>query len=156
MEVFYFSRAQDIFNTPPLNLSDISGPILKSKNTWKYLRFIFNRKLLFHQHIDFYANKAILIVKCMKILRNFTRDLIPLQKHLLYRSCILPIALYGYQLWFYNKVPLSYLLRVLNQMQQRAAIWILGMFCTSPSFGIKAIAGLIPINLHLCKLSGQA
>ena len=29
------------------------------------------------------------------------------------------------------------------------------MFCTS-SFGVKAIAELIPINLHLCKLSGQA
>ena len=121
-EVFYFSRAQCIFNSPPLNLLDISSLILNPKNTWKYLGFIFNRKLSCHQHINFYTNKVILTVKCMKILRNSTRGLIPLQKHLLYRSCVLPITPYGHQLWFCNKAPLSYWLRVLNQMQQRAAI----------------------------------
>jgi len=78
IEVFYFSRTQDIFNPSSLNLLDISGPILKPKNTWKYLDFIFDRKLLFHQHIDFYANKVILIVKYMKVLGNSTRGLIPL------------------------------------------------------------------------------
>jgi len=155
-EVFYFSRAQGIFNPPPLNLLDVSSPILKPKNTWKYLGFIFNRKLLLHQHINFYANKAILTIKCMKILRDAIRDLISLQKHLFYRSYILPITLYGSQLWFYNRTPLSYLLRVLNQMQWRAAIWILGMFHTFPSFGIETITGLIPINLYLHKLSDWA
>ena len=40
-------------------------------------------------------------------------------------------------------------------MQRRATIWILGAFHTSPSFGIEAIAGLIPIKLHLQKLSGR-
>ena len=86
---------------------------------------------------------------------KFCQRLIPLQKQLLYRSCILPIALYDYQLWFYNKAPLSYPLRVLNQMQHRAAIWILGTFYISPSFRVKTITGLISINLHLCKLSGH-
>jgi len=37
---------------------------------------------------------------------------------------------------------------MLGKMQRKAAIWILGAFKTSPLFGIKAIAGLIPINLH--------
>ena len=40
-------------------------------------------------------------------------------------------------------------------MQRRAAIWILGVFCTFSSYDIKAIAGLIPIHLHLRKLSGR-
>jgi len=40
-------------------------------------------------------------------------------------------------------------------MQNRAAIWITGAFKTSPSFGIEAIADLIPIKLHLQKLSGR-
>ena len=31
-------------------------------------------------------------------------------------------------------------------MQRRAAIWILEAFKTSPSYGIEAIAELIPIN----------
>ena len=30
------------------------------------------------------------------------------------------------------------------------------MFQTSPFFGVEAIAGLIPIHLHFCKLSGRA
>ena len=34
-------------------------------------------------------------------------------------------------------------------------LWILGVFCTSLSAGIKAIAGLILIYLHLQKLNGR-
>jgi len=34
-------------------------------------------------------------------------------------------------------------------MQRRVAIWILGAFKTSLHEGIEAIAGLIPIKLHL-------
>ena len=68
-------------------------------------------------NFDIYANKAISMVKYMKVLGNSTRGLIPLQKHLLYRNCILPITLYSHQLWFYNRAPLSYPLRILNQMQ---------------------------------------
>ena len=95
-EVFYFTRSQSSFNPPPLDLSSIGGPILYPKDFWKYLRFIFNRKLLFHQHINFFSNKAISTVKCMKILRNLVQGLNPYQKCLLYRSCILLIALYRF------------------------------------------------------------
>jgi len=45
---------------------------------------------------------------------------------------------------------------MLGKMQRRAAIWILGAFKTSPTFGIEAIVGLIPINLYLQKLSGRS
>ena len=40
-------------------------------------------------------------------------------------------------------------------MQQRAALWITRAFCTSPSEGIEAIAGLTPIYLYLQKLNGH-
>jgi len=69
-EVFHFTRSQGSLNPPPLDLSFIGKPILCSKDSWKYLGFIFNRKLLFHQHIDFFSNKTISMVKCMKILGN--------------------------------------------------------------------------------------
>ena len=74
----------------------------------------------------------------------------------LIRSYIFPIALYSFQLWFYNKAPLLYLLKKLRKIQRRVAIWILGTFQTSSSFGIEVIVGLIPIYLHLCKLHGRA
>ena len=141
------------FNPSPLDLSSIGGPILCPKEFWKYLGFIFDRKLSFCQHIDFHSNKAISTVKCMKILGNLVRDLNLYQKYLLYKSYVLPIILYKFQLWYYNRAPLSYLLKMLGKIQRRATIWILGTFKISPSFGIKAITGLIPINLHLQKLS---
>ena len=71
-ETFHFNRSHRMFNPPPLDLSPIRGPILCPKSTWKYLGFIFDQKLAFHQHIDFYSNKAISTVKCMKILGNST------------------------------------------------------------------------------------
>jgi len=41
---------------------------------------------------------------------------------------------------------------MLGKMQRRATLWILGAFKMLPMLGIEAIAGLIPINLHLQKL----
>ena len=71
-ENFHFNRSHGIFNPPPLDLLPIGGPTLHPKDTWKYLSFIFDRKLTFHQHIDHYSNKAILMVKYMKLLETLT------------------------------------------------------------------------------------
>jgi len=95
-EVFYFSRLHSMFNPLPLNLSTLRGSILQPKNSWRYLGFFFNKKLIFQQHVDFYANKVLLTIKCMKMLGNSSQDLIPTQKRLLYQCCILPIAFYGF------------------------------------------------------------
>ena len=99
IEIFYFSRLYGIFDPLPLDLIWLRGPILWPKNTWKYLGFIFDKKLTFQQYIKFYANKAISTIKCMKMLGNLSRNPIPTQKWLLYRSCILPITLYNFKLW---------------------------------------------------------
>ena len=79
-----------------------------------------------------------------------------MQKHLLYRCCALPIALYGFQLWFYNRAPLLYHMKVLNKMQRRAAIWILGAFKTLLLEGIEALAGLISVKSHLQKIAKRS
>jgi len=44
-------------------------------------------------------------------------------------------------------------MKILNKMQRRTAIWILGAFKTSPTEGIEAIAGLILIKFHLQKIT---
>ena len=134
---------------PLLDLSPIGSPTLYPKETWKYLGFIFDRKLMIYQHIDHYLNKAISLVKCMKLLGNLSREINPVQKCQLYRCYILPIALYGFQFWFYNKVPLSYHMKILGKMQRRTAIWILEAFKTLPTEDIEAIARIIPIKFHL-------
>ena len=111
---------------------------------------------MFHQHINHYLNKVISTVKCMKLLGNSSRGINPLQKRQLYQCCILFIALYSFQLWFYNKAPMSYHMKILNKMQRRATIWILGAFKISPTEGIEAIAGIIPIKFHLQNLARRS
>ena len=97
-EVFHFSRSHSIFNPLSLDLGQIGGPIFHPKESWKYLEFIFDKKLTFYQHIKYYTNKVLSIVMCMKMLGNSMCKLLPYQKCLLYRSCILLIALYGFSL----------------------------------------------------------
>ena len=69
-EVFHFNRSHGPFNPPPLDFSSLGGPILHSKDLWRYLGFIFDWKLSFHKHINHYANKVISTIKCMKLLGN--------------------------------------------------------------------------------------
>ena len=85
-----------------------------------------------------------------------SRGINPVQKCQLYKCCILLIALYGFQLWFYNKAPLSYHMKILGKIQRRATIWILGAFKTSPTEGIEAIIGIISIKFHLQKLTRRS
>jgi hypothetical protein len=44
----------------------------------------------------------------------------------------------------------------LSKMQQRAALWIIGAFRTSPTGGCEVIAGLILIHLHIRRLADQS
>ena len=41
-EIFHFNRSQGVFNPPHLDLSLLGGLILRPKNSWKYLGFIFD------------------------------------------------------------------------------------------------------------------
>jgi len=100
-------------------------------------------------------NKAISTIKYMKMLGDSSRGLVPIQKRHLYICYMLPITLYSFQLWHYNKAPLNYPLRILRKIQQRAALWITRAFWTSLTLGIKAITYLIPIYLHLKKLQAR-
>jgi len=80
MEVFYFSRSYGLFDPLLLDLNILGGSILCSKEIWHYLGFIFDTKLTFWQHINFYTNKMLLTIKYIKILRNLSRNLISTQK----------------------------------------------------------------------------
>jgi len=150
-KIFHFSRLYGVFNSPPLNITPLGGRVLLLKPMWWYLGFYFDQKLLFHPYIDFYLNKAISTIKCMKMLGNLSRGLSSIQKRCLYICCVLPITLYRFQLWYYNKASLDYPLHILRKMQQRAALWISGAFQTSSTTGVKTILGLMPIHLQLKK-----
>ncbi|KJA13753.1 hypothetical protein HYPSUDRAFT_209280 [Hypholoma sublateritium FD-334 SS-4] len=92
------------------------------KVIWRYLGFYFDRKLLFNEH--------------------------PKERRLLYRSCVVPIATYGFRLWFYNKAPIKGVMKLLTSMQHKAAIWITGAFKTSPTGGYRKGALEHPVALN--------
>ena len=89
------------------------------------------------------------------MLGNSTQGLLSLQKWLLYQSCVVLIATYSFHLWYFAGAPTKVQVFLLATMQCKAALCILGAFCTSPTGGIEALVGLIPIHLHLKKLVKQ-
>ncbi|KAJ3500702.1 hypothetical protein NLJ89_g9676 [Agrocybe chaxingu] len=126
---------------------------LKPKTYWRYLGFYFDCTLTFHEHVCFYTTKVFTTVQAMGMLDNSTRGLTPKQRCLLYRSCVVPITTYGYHLWYFQGGNYKVALTHLNRMQHKAALWITGAFCTSPTGVLEALAGLIPVHLMLKKLA---
>jgi len=104
-ELFYFTRARHPPN-PSINLSSVGGSVISPKPIWRYLGFYFNHKLNFNYHTHFYAMKCLSTLSTMKMLGNSSRGLLPIQKRLLYKTCVLPIVLYGFQLWFFKGAPI--------------------------------------------------
>ena len=64
MEVFYFSRSQGMFTSPPLDLTLLGGCILYPKNTWQYLGFIFDQKLLRYHSYPEMMSLQVLHITC--------------------------------------------------------------------------------------------
>ena len=61
-------------------------------------------------------------MKRMKMLSNSTRELFLIHKYLLYKTCILPITLYKFQLWYFKEAPTYYTLKELKKIQRRVAL----------------------------------
>ena len=127
-EVFHFSRARR-FNAPSIDLgfAPFTGATpLKPKPVWRYLGFFFDRKLLFREHVKFYATKAFTTVKAMGMLGNSNRGVTPAQKRLLYRSCVVPVYTYGARLWHFRGSRVKGHIKALTQVQSMAARWVTG------------------------------
>ena len=120
-EIFYFSRAHNDSNLE-LDLLTMGALTLKPKTYWRYLGFYFDRCLSFKEHVWYYSTKALSTVKVMGMLGNSTRGLLPLQKRLLYCSYIVPIATYGFGLWFFAGTPTKAQVSLLAAMQRKAAL----------------------------------
>ena len=153
-EIFHFTRAQHPLNLF-IDLTSVGGPIINPKPIWRYLGFFFDWKLNFYYYTHFYATKCLSTLSAMKMLGNSSQGLLPIQKQLLYRTCILPIAMYEFNLWFFKGASIIKNVNELKKIQYKVALWITGTFQISPSDGIEAIAGLIPITLYIRKLNGR-
>ncbi|KAJ3570517.1 hypothetical protein NP233_g4354 [Leucocoprinus birnbaumii] len=154
-KLFHFTCQHDDAN-PPIVLDfepfTAASP-LKPKTFWRYLGFYFDRTLSFREHVQYYSTKAISTIHAMRMLDNSLRGLTPKQKRILYQACIVPIATYGFHLWYNDFAKCKGHLQSLTKMQHRAALWIIGAFRMSPTGRCEALAGLIPVHLHLRKSS---
>ncbi|PPQ94128.1 hypothetical protein CVT25_007913 [Psilocybe cyanescens] len=99
---------------------------LKPKLYWQYLGFYFDHKLTFTEHVQYYSTKALSTVKAMKMLGSSTQ------------------VTYGFRLWYFAAACCKGALHHFSVMQCSAALWITGAFCTSPTGGMEALAGLPP------------
>ena len=66
-EIFHFDRSRSRDNPPvDLGFAPYTGETpLKPKAYWRYLGFYFDRKLLFNEHVRYYATKAFTTVQAM-------------------------------------------------------------------------------------------
>jgi len=115
-KLFHFIRAYYSPN-PFIDLSSVEGSVISPKPIWQYLGFYFDRRLNFNYHTHFYTTKCLSTLSAMKMLGNSSRGLFSIQKRLLYRTCVLPIALYGFQLWFFKGASIVKNIMELKKMQ---------------------------------------
>jgi len=154
LEAFHFSRKHEDLNPlVDLGYAPYTGntPLVPSK-IWRYLGIFFDQKLLFKEHSKRYACKAHSAMRSMLSLGNSAHGLKPKHKRLLYRSCVMPIALYSIHLWYYNGARVKGTIKELIKIQRQVAIWILGAFKSTPTGAVESLAGLIPIHLQIQKL----
>lgn len=107
----------------------------------------------YSNNIRFYSCKALSTISSLRLLGNSARGLLPHLKRTLFHACVLPIATYGYRLWYHQKACVAGLLKSLDCMQYRTALWITGCFKTTPIGAACALARIMPIHLLLDKFS---
>jgi hypothetical protein len=150
-EAFHFSRARGFCPLPiDLRFALFTGATpLRPKPVWRYLGFFFDWKLQFKEHVRYYSTKALTTVRSMRMLGNSARGLDPMQKRLLYWSCVMPVMTYGLCLWYFRGARIQGSIKALTQIQSAAARWITGAFRTTLIGGLLTLAGLLPMNILL-------
>jgi len=93
------------------------------------------------------------MVKALSMLGNSNRGVLALHKHLLYHTCMVPVATYGLHLWYLQGARLKGIIKGLLAIQHLVVLWITGCFQTSPTGGTEALAGLVPMHILLKRLA---
>jgi len=123
-EVYHFSRSRgeshpsiDLGFTPYTRDTPL-GP----KLYWRYLGFYFNHSLSFREHIRYYAMKALTTVWALGMLGNSSRGVSVTHKCLLYRTCVVPVVMYGLCLWYLQGACLKGIVKQLLAVQHLAVL----------------------------------
>ena len=123
----------------------------------RYLGFFLDPSLSFREHIRIYSTKACSTTGALRMLGNSARGVDPTSKRKLYLSNVLPVLLYGAQLWWHPQWKgRKGIGRMLQRAQGRAARWITGCFRTTPLGSMDLLAGLIPVQIQVDRYMTRA
>jgi len=153
-EVYHFSWVRGESH-PPIDLGFAPytrDTPLGPKLYWHYLGSYFDHTLSFREHIQYYSTKAMMTVRALGMLGNSSRGVSVVHKYLLYRTCVVPMAMYGLRLWYLQGSHLKGVIKQLLAVQHLVALWITGCFKTSPVGGMEALEGLLPMHILLWRL----
>ncbi|KAI5115165.1 hypothetical protein M0805_000297, partial [Coniferiporia weirii] len=114
----------------------------------RWLGFFLDDLLTFKPHIRRMAMRARSTATALRVLGNTLRGLSLFNFRILYKTLIIPVLTYGFQLWFTGIRQKSHL-QPLIVAQNQALRLVAGAFKTSPSSGLHHLLAILPIPFLL-------
>jgi ribonuclease HI len=148
LELMHFTRGPDP-SSPPFTLPG-HNPIVAPKAI-RWLGFFLDRHLTFVHHTKVMAARATATIRAMGILGNTVRGMSHTQLRQLTLSTIIPVLIYGSQLWWGGKHSKSNTARLQTALNHALRL-ITRAFKTSPISALQHIAHIPPIAYTIKKL----
>ncbi|KAI5118391.1 hypothetical protein M0805_007525 [Coniferiporia weirii] len=150
-ELIHYHRHHSI-PVPTLSFSfqPPDGPLIlvAPSREIRWLGFFLDDLLTFKPHIRRMAMQARSTATTLRILGNTLRGLSIFNFRILYKTLIIPVLTYGFQLWFTGIRQKSHL-QPLIVAQNQALRLVAGAFKTSPSSGLHHLLAILPIPFLL-------
>ena len=141
--------------TPPhsLTLPSPQGPYdVTAATTVHYLGFFFHHCLKWEPHVRIMCNRARTSIKALQVLGNTIRGLSMANWRLVMNAVCLPVLTYGCQLW-YRPHGTKGLINMLQRVQNDMVKVVAGSFHTAPREALLQLTRMLPMRLHVEKLT---
>lgn len=150
-------------NTPSQSFPNISLPatqgapavVIQPSPVIRWLGIWWHQKLLWQDHVNRMANKALSALKAIRILANTVRGLSPLLTRRLIIGVIRPILLWGAPVWYTGRSQ-KRLVLTLQHVMDTAARFLLGVYKGASSPALRFHASLMPLQAYIEKLKSRA
>ena len=96
------------------------------------------------------ANKASSALQALTLLGNTICGVNAQQLRILYLGCVLPILIWGCEIWFQGKRDKGRL-NPLQRVERQGLLWITGAWKPSPRAQLTPMAGVLPLQLLVAR-----
>lgn len=140
-EVVLFTRKKNL-ELPRMKLND---QLLETRDSVKYLGVIFDRKLLWNDHLKFALQKATAVFWSLRRMFGATWGLKPAVIKELYVTVVRPILAFGCVVWW-RRVRLKTAGEELQVLQRMACLSMTAAFRTTPTAAMEVLMDLTPLS----------